>query len=207
ANRIAGEPANAALQIRAEYSLERGQILAVDERSVLAESVANPDPNSLYRFLRKYPGRALYGHLPGYYSPIYEFNCLHHGIYPQPARLQGVPGALPPRIDLQAGDGVRGDGERLGTGQDVAEPPRPEPAAVIHHAAELRKRDLPRRHHDGHDGTGVRAIVQRHVRTDRSSPRRRTALDGGGSLRCLPDPPAERGHVRGAADPVRPAGQ
>ena len=124
---------------------------------------------------------------------------------PAPARLQGVPGALPARIDLQAGDGLRGAGERLGTGQDVAEPPRPEPAAVIQHAAELRQRDLPRRHHDGHDGTGVRAIVQRHVRTDRSSPRRRTALGGGASLRVLPDPPAERGHVRGADDPVHPA--
>src|SRR5947207_11115033 len=45
ANRIAGEPANAARQIRAEYSVERGQILAADERTVLAESVTNPDPN------------------------------------------------------------------------------------------------------------------------------------------------------------------
>jgi len=52
ANRIADEPANAARQIRAEYSVERGQILAADERTVLAESIKNPDPNSVYRFLR-----------------------------------------------------------------------------------------------------------------------------------------------------------
>ena len=53
ANRIADEPANAARQIRAEYSVERGQILAADERTVLAESVTNPDPNhDDYHYLR-----------------------------------------------------------------------------------------------------------------------------------------------------------
>jgi hypothetical protein len=41
--RIAADPANAARQIRAEYSVERGQILAADERTVLAKSVKNPD--------------------------------------------------------------------------------------------------------------------------------------------------------------------
>jgi cell division protein FtsI/penicillin-binding protein 2 len=65
ANRIAGEPANAARQIRAEYSVERGQILAADERTVLAERVPNPDPHSVYRFLRS-TGHELYGRLTGY---------------------------------------------------------------------------------------------------------------------------------------------
>ena len=82
ANRIAGEPANAARQIRAEYSVERGQILAADERTVLAESVANPDPNSVYRFLRKYPGRELYGQLTGYYSRIYGLSGLEDAMNP-----------------------------------------------------------------------------------------------------------------------------
>ncbi len=82
ANRIAGEPANAARQIRAEYSVERGQILAADERTVLAESVTNPDPNSVYRFLRKYPGRELYGQLTGYYSRIYGFSGLEDALNP-----------------------------------------------------------------------------------------------------------------------------
>jgi len=82
AGRIAGEPANAARQIRAEYSVERGQILAADERTVLAESVKNPDPNSVYRFLRKYPGRELYGQLTGYYSRIYGFTGLEDAMNP-----------------------------------------------------------------------------------------------------------------------------
>jgi len=82
ADRIAGEPANAARQIRAEYSVERGQILAADERTVLAESVKNPDPNSVYRFLRNYPGRELYGQLTGYYSRRYGLSGLEDAMNP-----------------------------------------------------------------------------------------------------------------------------
>src|SRR5438093_271685 len=82
ANRIADEPANAARQIRAEYSVERGQILAADERTVLAESIKDPDPNSVYRFLRKYPGRELYGQLTGYYSRIYGLSGLEDAMNP-----------------------------------------------------------------------------------------------------------------------------
>jgi len=82
ADRIAGEPANAARQIRAEYSVERGQILAADERTALAESVKNPDPNSVYHFIRKYPGRELYGQLTGYYSRIYGFSGLEDAMNP-----------------------------------------------------------------------------------------------------------------------------
>jgi peptidoglycan glycosyltransferase len=80
--RIAAEPANAARQIRAEYSVERGQILAADERTVLAKSVPNPDPNSVYKFLRTYPGGALYGQLTGYYSRIYGFSGLESAMNP-----------------------------------------------------------------------------------------------------------------------------
>jgi penicillin-binding protein A len=74
--RIAADPANAARQIRAEYSVERGQILAADERTVLAKSVPNPDPDSVYRFLRVYPDGSLYGQLTGYYSRIYGYSGL-----------------------------------------------------------------------------------------------------------------------------------
>jgi len=63
--RIAADPANAARQIRAEYSVERGQILAADERTVLAKSIPNPDQSSIYKFLRMYPGGSLYGQLTG----------------------------------------------------------------------------------------------------------------------------------------------
>ena len=73
---IAAKSANTARQIRAEYSVERGQILAADERTVLAKSVPNPDTNSVYKFLRTYPGGSLYGQLTGYYSRIYGFSGL-----------------------------------------------------------------------------------------------------------------------------------
>jgi penicillin-binding protein A len=80
--RIAADPANAARQIRAEYSVERGQILAADERTVLAKSVPNPDQGSIYRFLRVYPGGALYGQLTGYYSRIYGYSGLESAMNP-----------------------------------------------------------------------------------------------------------------------------
>ena len=51
ADRIANQPANAARQIRAEYAVERGQILAADRRTVLAKSIPNEDPESPYHFV------------------------------------------------------------------------------------------------------------------------------------------------------------
>jgi peptidoglycan glycosyltransferase len=71
ADRIAGEPGNAARQIRAEYQVERGRILASDRRTVLAVSVPNPDKSSPYAYVRTYPQGELYGQLTGYYSRIY----------------------------------------------------------------------------------------------------------------------------------------
>jgi peptidoglycan glycosyltransferase len=82
ASRISADPADAARQIRAEYSVERGQILAADERTVLAKSIANPDPSSVYRFLRVYPGGSLYGQLTGYYSRIYGYSGLESAMNP-----------------------------------------------------------------------------------------------------------------------------
>jgi peptidoglycan glycosyltransferase len=71
ADNIANQPANAPRQIRAEYQVERGRILAADRRTVLAESQPNPDKSSPYAFVRTYPGGELYGQLTGYYSRIY----------------------------------------------------------------------------------------------------------------------------------------
>jgi penicillin-binding protein A len=71
ADRIAAEPANAARQIAAEYAVERGQILASNRVTVLATSKPNPNPESPYRFIRSYPGKALWGQITGYYSTIY----------------------------------------------------------------------------------------------------------------------------------------
>src|SRR6187431_636672 len=82
ADRIANQPANAARQIAAEYSVERGQILAANRTTVLATSTANPDPNSPYRFIRSYPGKALWGQITGYYSQVYGRTGLEQAMNP-----------------------------------------------------------------------------------------------------------------------------
>jgi len=71
ADRIANEPANAPRQIKAEYAVERGQILAANHTTVLADSKPNPDTSSPYKYLRAYPNGELWGQLTGYYSRIY----------------------------------------------------------------------------------------------------------------------------------------
>jgi len=71
ADNIANQPANAPRQIRAEYQVERGRILAADRKTVLAESEPNPDKSSPYAFVRTYPDGELYGQLTGYYSRLY----------------------------------------------------------------------------------------------------------------------------------------
>jgi len=70
AERIADSPGNATRQIRAEFEVERGQIIAADRRTVLARSV-EAGPNQVYRFRREYPEGELFGHITGYYSRIF----------------------------------------------------------------------------------------------------------------------------------------
>ncbi len=82
ADRIANEPGNAARQIRSEYQVERGKILAFDRRTVLAKSLPNWDPNSPYSFVRQYPYGELYGQLTGYYSRIYGRSGLEQAMNP-----------------------------------------------------------------------------------------------------------------------------
>ena len=82
ADRIANEPGNAARQIRSEYQVERGKILASDRRTVLAKSLPNGDPNSPYSFIRQYPYGELYGQLTGYYSRIYGRSGLEQAMNP-----------------------------------------------------------------------------------------------------------------------------
>ena len=82
AQRIAADPANAPRQIAAQYSVERGQILAANLTTVLATSDPNPDPESPYRFLRRYPGGPLWGQITGYYSRIYGLTGLELAMDP-----------------------------------------------------------------------------------------------------------------------------
>jgi penicillin-binding protein A len=71
AERIANDPGNATRQIRAEYQVQRGTIIARDQRTVLAQSVEEEDEDTPYRFRREYPEGELYGHITGYYSRIF----------------------------------------------------------------------------------------------------------------------------------------
>src|SRR4029077_13118053 len=82
ADRIANNDANAARKIRAQYSVQRGEILASDNLTVLARSVATPDAASPYRYLREYPQGELYGQLTGYYSRVYGLSGLEDAMDP-----------------------------------------------------------------------------------------------------------------------------
>ena len=120
ADRIANQPANAARQIRAEYAVERGQILAADRKTVLAESIPNEDPDSPYLFVRQYPLGELFGQLTGYYSQIYGRTGLEQAMNPYLA------GTAPEFTTQNLTDIILGTARRGGTVVDHA---RREPAA------------------------------------------------------------------------------
>src|SRR6266545_295005 len=66
--RLADNPANATRQLIAEYRVDRGKIVAADERTVLALSRKSPGE---LKYQRHYPQGALYADLTGYYSIIF----------------------------------------------------------------------------------------------------------------------------------------
>ncbi|HZN43243.1 MAG TPA: penicillin-binding protein 2 [Actinomycetota bacterium] len=80
ADDIKNHPANFSRQLIAEYNVQRGKILTADGL-VLAESVPG-DPNSRYRFERRYPEGDLYGYITGYYSRIYGRSALEQSMNP-----------------------------------------------------------------------------------------------------------------------------
>jgi peptidoglycan glycosyltransferase len=67
ADRLAHNPANHRL-ILEEFDVQRGQILAADERTVLAKSVPT---GGTYKYQRVYPNGQLYGDITGYFSLIF----------------------------------------------------------------------------------------------------------------------------------------
>ncbi|MFA5786768.1 MAG: penicillin-binding protein 2 [Actinomycetota bacterium] len=67
AERLANDPRNRRMLVK-EYSIQRGQVIAGDRKTVLAESVPTKDR---LKFLRRYPQGELYGAITGYYSFIY----------------------------------------------------------------------------------------------------------------------------------------
>jgi peptidoglycan glycosyltransferase len=80
ADDIKNHPANFSRQLIAEFNVQRGKILTTDGL-VLAESVPG-DPNSRYRYERRYPQGDLYGYITGYYSRIYGRSALEQSMNP-----------------------------------------------------------------------------------------------------------------------------
>jgi penicillin-binding protein A len=67
ADRLADNPANQRVLLQ-EYEVKRGDILARDERTVLATSTAT---GGLFKYLRRYPQGPLYGQITGYESIVF----------------------------------------------------------------------------------------------------------------------------------------
>ncbi|HEY7660910.1 MAG TPA: penicillin-binding protein 2 [Actinomycetota bacterium] len=68
ADRIANDPANALRQLKAEYRVDRGSILAADGTTVIAFSRRSAGD---LRFQRVYRPGPLYAHLTGFYSFVF----------------------------------------------------------------------------------------------------------------------------------------
>ena len=67
AKALANNPANRRLLLQ-EYNVHRGEILASDRRTVLAESKST---RGKFKYRRQYPAGDLYGHITGYYSVLF----------------------------------------------------------------------------------------------------------------------------------------
>jgi peptidoglycan glycosyltransferase len=113
AERIAGNPANIRALLR-EYSIKRGDIVTADGETV-AESV--PTKGRL-KFLRTYPGGALFGHLTGYYSLVFGTDRIERSFNDQ---LLGSSGVISMQ-DIQdhfLGSGEQGDDVRLSVNSEL----------------------------------------------------------------------------------------
>jgi penicillin-binding protein A len=78
AGKLANNPANARILLE-EYKVDRGSILARDERTVLAFSKPT---KGRFKYLRVYPHGALYGQITGYYSLQYGRSALESAYNP-----------------------------------------------------------------------------------------------------------------------------
>lgn len=68
ADRLENNPANALRQLRAEYSVDRGEILAADGTTVLASSRRSSGD---LKYQRRYPLGPRYAHITGFYSFVF----------------------------------------------------------------------------------------------------------------------------------------
>jgi peptidoglycan glycosyltransferase len=103
ADDLKNNPANPRILLQ-EYKTERGEILARDERTVLAKSVRTKGE---FKYLRTYPHGSLYGQLTGYYSLIFGRSGLEAS---QNDYLAGTSSALLPQnlVDELLGRPKRG---------------------------------------------------------------------------------------------------
>ena len=68
ADRLENNPANANRLLKAEYSVDRGSILAGDGRTVLASSRRS---SGTLKYQRRYPQGSTYAHVTGFYSFVF----------------------------------------------------------------------------------------------------------------------------------------
>src|SRR4029079_14017814 len=68
ADKISNNTANAYRQLKAEYEVDRGSILAADGTTVLASRRRSSGD---LKYQRRYPQGDRYGHITGFYSFVY----------------------------------------------------------------------------------------------------------------------------------------
>jgi penicillin-binding protein A len=107
AENIAGNDANIRSLLR-EYSIKRGDIVTDDGQTV-AESVAT---NDRLKFLRRYPGGDLFGHITGYYSLVFGTDRIERTFNDQLLGESGVI-SMQDLSDHFLGSGEQGDDVRL----------------------------------------------------------------------------------------------
>lgn len=106
ADDLADNPANAARQLRAEYEVDRGSILARDARTVLALSGRGP---GVLRYQRRYPRGILYAGITGYYSFVFGRSELEQSQNPF------LSGTAPELLPMTLADRVLGRPQRGAT--------------------------------------------------------------------------------------------
>jgi peptidoglycan glycosyltransferase len=79
ADRLQDNPANATRLLRAEYSVNRGRILANDGRTVLASSRQS---SGALKYQRRYPQGRRYAHVTGFYSFVFGRTELEESFNP-----------------------------------------------------------------------------------------------------------------------------
>jgi len=119
AKRLANDPANQR-QLLAEYNVRRGEILASDEKTVLAQSVPT---KGIYKYLRVYPQGALYGSITGFSSLFFGRSGL------EASQNEFLSGSAPELLPQNLVDEILGRPKRGGTVVTTIDPKLQQAAA------------------------------------------------------------------------------